>query len=1168
PEGPTSYALQAITFADGTSWTPGTTSAFNTLETAGADNGESVAGGSGDDTLVADGANDTLTGGTGTQTFRFGSGFGQDTIVLNDAASANTIQFEAGINASEVSFASNGTDLVMTVTGSTGTDGQPSTLTLPNYLGGTASTITTRILFGDGVSISMAQINQLLQQSGGAPVQYTGTVLTAGAGDVSLSSDGGIDTLIGGAGNDTLIGGDGQDLLELGSGNTQINGGNGQETYQFSPGFGQDTLTPSGPADDNTIRFGGGITAADVSFSLDYSSLLVTVGNSIGADGQASTITLPVYHGYINGNETTSTNIGQFIFADGSTASMAQLFELLAQSNGQPVRYSGGTTLTAGAGNELLEGDGSANTLIGGAGDDTLMGNYGQDLLEAGTGNSLLIGGTGDEMYQFVSGFGQDTITTIPAARGNTIQFIGDISPDKVTFKSDFSDLLILLDGSVGPDGQPSVIRVPDYFAGNGTGALSQIVFGNGTVAPMGAIDQLLKQSSGAPVHYVPPGTVITAGPGNVEITSDNGNDTLIGGTGNDTLVGGSGTDVLEAGTGNDLLVGGSGRETYAFGSGFGQDTITADATGASSSIQFGAGISAADLSFQAAGDNLVISVVGSIGADGLPSQVTLLNYFSGGAPATNFGQIGFDDGSTIVMTRVNQALAASSTLEGTVVQVVPAGVLITAPNNKDTLTGIDGDDTLNAGSGQDVLQAGSGNDVLNAGIGKDILLGGSGNDTLNGGSGNDLLQAGTGNDVLKAGSGKNTLIGGSGVDLLVAGTGPDIMQGGTGTQTYEFGTSFGKTTIEVSPNEQGANTIHFTAGVAPADLSYKQHKSDLVITVTVDGSSSTIIISNHFASGLPAANDVSEITFADGSVVTMAQINQQFADDQLHTSTNGLHWANRGFDDPAPHILQPVLSGLDGSRQGGFRGMSRGFANGVVPANPFTAPLQVNDSEKLALPTWSGSSGAAALGAESYSPGEPSIPTNGIGLPSLPATMQPMSGSREAPGAPVDPLADDPDDVSVQRSDNWLSGAMDAPVAPREDATASAWSSSLARSLVRGGGVHAAHVANDMVKALRAQADLRAPGMESSAQSPAQIQLQGGAIWSLSTLDRTLAELSFAGDALPASRGYASASGADLAHAQLVSAMASFSPLAAAESIPPDVTSEAYAIALAVHAH
>ena len=69
---------------------------------------------------------------------------------------------------------------------------------------------------------------------------------------------------------------------------------------------------------------------------------------------------------------------------------------------------AGVESVTGGAGNDTLIGNGAANTLSGGAGNDTLT----------GTGNDALIGGAGDDTYNAVAG---DTITEAAGAGIDTV---------------------------------------------------------------------------------------------------------------------------------------------------------------------------------------------------------------------------------------------------------------------------------------------------------------------------------------------------------------------------------------------------------------------------------------------------------------------------------------------------------------------------------------------------------------------------------------------------------------------------------------------------------------------------------------------------------------------------------------------------------------------------
>ncbi len=72
------------------------------------------------------------------------------------------------------------------------------------------------------------------------------------------------------------------------------------------------------------------------------------------------------------------------------------------------------------SGNDILSGDGSANSISGGdgndllfgnAGNDTLNGGSGKDLLVGGFGNDFMTGGPGNDTFVFAAGSGRDTIS-------------------------------------------------------------------------------------------------------------------------------------------------------------------------------------------------------------------------------------------------------------------------------------------------------------------------------------------------------------------------------------------------------------------------------------------------------------------------------------------------------------------------------------------------------------------------------------------------------------------------------------------------------------------------------------------------------------------------------------------------------------------------------------
>ena len=70
-----------------------------------------------------------------------------------------------------------------------------------------------------------------------------------------------------------------------------------------------------------------------------------------------------------------------------------------------------GLTLTGNEFANTLVGNVGNDTLLGGAGNDTLNGGAGNDVLDGGIGNDTMTGGAGSDVFQFLAGFGHDTIT-------------------------------------------------------------------------------------------------------------------------------------------------------------------------------------------------------------------------------------------------------------------------------------------------------------------------------------------------------------------------------------------------------------------------------------------------------------------------------------------------------------------------------------------------------------------------------------------------------------------------------------------------------------------------------------------------------------------------------------------------------------------------------------
>ncbi|MEO1640285.1 MAG: matrixin family metalloprotease [Pseudomonadota bacterium] len=165
-------------------------------------------------------------------------------------------------------------------------------------------------------------------------------------------------------------------------------------------------------------------------------------------------------------------------------------------------------------------------------------------------------------------------------------------------------------------------------------------------------------------------------------------------------------------------------------------------------------------------------------------------------------------------------------------------GVVFSALDGDDVVTGSDGNDRIKGGDGDDELFGGEGNDWLVDTSGSNEISGGANHDTIIGGRGNLFAEGGMGRDTLIGGIGGDMLMGGMGADVLrgdpkngflfgndtlYAGGGDDYLEGGGGADTFVFRTNEGNNKIaEIDINENAIEMIgrDFVAGIDRIDLS------------------------------------------------------------------------------------------------------------------------------------------------------------------------------------------------------------------------------------------------------------------------------------------------------------------------------------------------------------
>ena len=305
----------------------------------------------------------------------------------------------------------------------------------------------------------------------------------------------------------------------------------------------------------------------------------------------------------------------------------------------------------------------------------------------ASEANNTVFFGTGSNVLVIPGGSSRNTVHALGLPGSNSVVFGGDYDSFNANLSFGFGSLLIRY-GSGGGELHIAGFDPNGAYANPGIGTFQ---FTDRTLTYQELIDLGFDISGNNEANV---------------LTGGSATDRIKGLGGNDTLQSGLGADVLEGGQGDDLLSGGMGNDTYVFNLGDGIDTIQDVAsTGEGNRIQFGSGISQADLTFthDEVAQTLTIQV-GSSGTD----KLLLTNFdLTGANGSLVVDTLAFADGSTAQLAAL---LGTTDAITGT-------------PSN-DVLTGTSGNDTIIGGSGNDTLSGGTGDDTY-------VFIGGDGIDTI-----------------------------------------------------------------------------------------------------------------------------------------------------------------------------------------------------------------------------------------------------------------------------------------------------------------------------------------------------------------------------------------------------------------------------------------------------
>ncbi|WP_167088786.1 putative Ig domain-containing protein [Massilia frigida] len=671
----------------------------------------------GNDTLIGGTGDDTIDSGVGSDTVVFNRGDGQDTVrtYFNLPGMHDRLVFGDGIAPADIYLQRLGTGLSVEIRGSmdrilverffdfpqsNGVPAQQGAIEQIAFADGmqwSRETILTRLALDSMPLTTLGELDDRFYASmnvdagaGNDTVDGHAAYMAGGAGDDVLTNIGGPNgaALLGGSGNDRIQAGPSDDILDGGSGNDSLDGGAGNNTYLFSRGWGEDRLQVATPQSGEQARHN--IVLADV---LRGGVALVRSAQGTGDDllitlrGGGDSLTVAGF--FSNRGATTIT------FADGTLWSSEQIEQASIRSIMPEVVGS--------SARDTLYGSWESDMLSGGDGDDSLYGMDGHDVLIGGNGNDVLIGGPGDDTLipgpgfdELIPGdgsnmilFGRDNGQTVmlpglSVDTLNTVLMAADVRPADVSVSSSSPYLVLLRIAGSDATLQMNLLVQPVPSGPEEWRLMAQLQFADGTRWDSARLIEMSLTRTGDDGNNTLAGyaerndridgkggddwivgrsgdDLLAGGDGNDRLDGDDGNDTLDGGAGDDMLFGGDGNDLLRAGAGGNVMAGGAGEDTYVFALGDGMALLDemSHNGGQGNVLQFGAGITAADLDFVAAGSEQHIFY----GAAGL---IRLANYGVG------FNRIDFADGTSTTIDALNGH----------------APVLQTPLNDADVLTG------------------------------------------------------------------------------------------------------------------------------------------------------------------------------------------------------------------------------------------------------------------------------------------------------------------------------------------------------------------------------------------------------------------------------------------------------------------------------------------------
>lgn len=573
----------------------------------GMDGNDMLDGDAGDDTLdgylgddVLDGGagNDGLYGGAGSDNYVFGPGSGQDAVFDDNAmmGQVNTVRIADGVLPADVTVTRDDYNLYLAL--GDGTD----QLTLADWFIGDEFK-AEHVVFADGTvwDGQMLESRILVAPENDAPAPVVDSasvseddILGVTGNVLENDSDNNVDDMLTVANPGTYQGAYGQ--LELNTDGSyryvldhvaaQVLGAEETVIEHFPYAVTDDFVS----VDSELVITITGQNDAPARAAV-FDPLMVTTGSTLSWTLPASAFT------DVDAGDSLAFSVVQ---EDGSALPSWLSFDGTVLSGTPGLANAGAwrialtATDSAGASDtgvlelNIMAPQGHGEVIFGTAGPDRLTGTPYDDVLDGRGGTDVLIGGLGDDRYlidtnrnrrdgkRLEAGHDHDALVSVDQvveASGGGYDSVW--SRTNYTLPDNVEELLLLN----GED-----------LRGTGNGLGNQLIGNPG--------DNLLDGLRGD--------DLLLGKAGDDRLLGGDGNDVLDGGTGNDQLEGGAGMNLIAGGHGDDILHMGNGADIVGFNRGDGQDRVVGSG-GQNDTISLGGGITLAGIKLGRDGKDLVL---------------------------------------------------------------------------------------------------------------------------------------------------------------------------------------------------------------------------------------------------------------------------------------------------------------------------------------------------------------------------------------------------------------------------------------------------------------------------------------------------------------------------------------------------------------------------------